>query len=390
MNSPVDAAQDERKKLLIRATMNAVVDYGFSNLTLAKIAGYAGMTAASVNFHFKNKETLLLATLQAVADEYQQVLEGALAKADDDPLAQLLALCEATLDESITSQSKMAVWFAFSLESRTRDDYEVICGARDRFYYQTIERCCQALVDRSEYPDRNAQAIGYALAGLIDHLWQDFLASNQSHEQATTMARQYIEAMFPGEFDLRSARPKATDSITFLLMSTLQARGTHCIEAAGRPVWVSSDHPPIDAVCGETGLMLASPGTLSDAKCPLHGKQCLTRSSVKLQTNGELISVAESAVDIAPVQDMKGFDLVDDKPVALCLLEHEVKLANNATLTVHSFKGGIAVIDGNCAAVVAYRENRFGGQTRQLFCTRHLTRPVQKWVAASNQLAHCN
>ena len=62
------AIQAERRRLLIEATMTAISEYGLSKLTLAKIAGIAGLSAGSVNFHFSSKEALLLDTLTYLAE----------------------------------------------------------------------------------------------------------------------------------------------------------------------------------------------------------------------------------------------------------------------------------------------------------------------------------
>ena len=55
---------------LIQATVAAISQHGLSELTSAKIAGAAGHTAASINFHFGSKEALLLATLREVSEEF--------------------------------------------------------------------------------------------------------------------------------------------------------------------------------------------------------------------------------------------------------------------------------------------------------------------------------
>ena len=56
---------------LINATVTAIAQHGLS-LTSAKIAGIAGHTAASINFHFGSKEALLLATLREVSEEFAE------------------------------------------------------------------------------------------------------------------------------------------------------------------------------------------------------------------------------------------------------------------------------------------------------------------------------
>ena len=72
--------QRERRKLLIDATITAIAEFGLSKLTLAKIGSIAGLTAGTVNFHFKSKESLLLETLNFVSEEFDQSIAKALEK----------------------------------------------------------------------------------------------------------------------------------------------------------------------------------------------------------------------------------------------------------------------------------------------------------------------
>ena len=68
--------QQERRRALVDATMTAIAEQGFSNLTLAHIAGLAGLTAGIVNFYFSSKEALLLETVKTVAEEFEQTVSG--------------------------------------------------------------------------------------------------------------------------------------------------------------------------------------------------------------------------------------------------------------------------------------------------------------------------
>lgn len=74
--------------------MAAIAEHGLSNLTSAKIAGFAGHTAASVNFHFGGKEALLLATLCEVSEEFAEVMANVQAEAGGDELQWLLGIVE--------------------------------------------------------------------------------------------------------------------------------------------------------------------------------------------------------------------------------------------------------------------------------------------------------
>jgi phenylpropionate dioxygenase-like ring-hydroxylating dioxygenase large terminal subunit/AcrR family transcriptional regulator len=185
---------------LINATLSAISRHGLSALTSAKIAGMAGHTAASINFHFGSKEALLLATLREVSEEFAEALEAGLANAGDDPLRGLQAIIEASLSPQLSDSRKVAVWYAFLGESNAREDYQRICGDRDNAYGQSVARLCEQVVAaRSDKPRPDPQAIALGLVGLIDQLWQSilFVGDEYDREAAKRQCNAYLASVFP-------------------------------------------------------------------------------------------------------------------------------------------------------------------------------------------------
>ena len=120
IQSTTDLRPSGSKLDLIRATVAAISRHGLSELTSAKIAGAAGHTAASINFHFGSKEALLLATLREVSEEFAEGMAAVLAEAGDDALLGLLGIIDASLSRRLSDSQKIAVWYAFLAESNAR------------------------------------------------------------------------------------------------------------------------------------------------------------------------------------------------------------------------------------------------------------------------------
>jgi phenylpropionate dioxygenase-like ring-hydroxylating dioxygenase large terminal subunit/AcrR family transcriptional regulator len=185
---------------LINATVAAISRHGLSDLTSAKIAGMAGHTAASINFHFGSKEALLLATLREVSEEFAETISAELATAADDPLSGLLAIIDASLSLRLSDSRKVAVWYAFLAESNARKDYQRICGDRDQSFCLTVTKFCKRLIeghDAGGWPDADAVSLG--LTGLIDQLWQAILFEGDEfdREAAKKQCRAYVGSVFP-------------------------------------------------------------------------------------------------------------------------------------------------------------------------------------------------
>jgi len=189
--------------LLIEATMTAISEYGLSKLTLAKIAGIAGLSAGSVNFHFSSKEALLLDTLTYLAEEFEQSIDRALAAAGTDPTKRLAALFEASLDPEITEPRKMAVWFAYASEARARADYQRICGTQDKKIFNITLKLCDEQIHLGGKQDyMNARAMANSVQGLVDEIWQQILYAGEAYdrEDARFIYRSFLASVFPWSF----------------------------------------------------------------------------------------------------------------------------------------------------------------------------------------------
>jgi phenylpropionate dioxygenase-like ring-hydroxylating dioxygenase large terminal subunit/AcrR family transcriptional regulator len=189
---------------LIQATVRAISTYGLSALTSARIAGAAGYTAASVNFHFGSKEALLRATLAQVSEEFAAAMADVLTAAGDDALLGLLGIVDMALSPRLSDSHKIAVWYAFLAESGARADYQRICGARDDAYVERLSALCTRLIQarkaaRGSERWPNAPAIALGLAGLIDQLWQGILFDGDGFDRAAArrQCRDYLCSVLP-------------------------------------------------------------------------------------------------------------------------------------------------------------------------------------------------
>jgi TetR/AcrR family transcriptional repressor of bet genes len=206
-----DNKQREPRRLLIEATISAIAEHGLSKVTLAKIAGIAGMTAGSVNFHFSSKEALLMDTLRCLADELDASIEHALSTTNDAPAERLEAILDATLDPTITEPRKMAVWFAFTAEAWAREDYKRICGARDKNNFESILLACTDIIRMGgKQKQMNARAMANAVQGLIEEVWQEILYAGDKYnrEEARDVCISFLASVFPWCFDMPETREK--------------------------------------------------------------------------------------------------------------------------------------------------------------------------------------
>ena len=197
------ASKEERRTQLIKATIKSIAKRGLSDTTIATVAGEAQLSQGIINLHLKSKDLLLVETLRYVVDEYRVAWETALETAGDSSAEQLAAVVAADFQPRVCDRNKLAVWFAFWGESKSRPTYRKLCAKRDREYENVLEQLCADLIREGKYSGLNAKMVSSGLAAMSEGLWLDMLLSpsEMSREQASKVCMAYLVSAFPKHFE---------------------------------------------------------------------------------------------------------------------------------------------------------------------------------------------
>ena len=196
------AIRDKRRRQLIDATMKCIARKGISGTTLADVAKEAGLSQGIVNLHFDSKDNLFTATLEALAGEYRTQFDKALERSGPSSADKLLALMELDLRPSICQRSKLAVWFAFWGEVKSRPTYRRICDQNDRYYDGVVERLCADIIAEGSYGQPQPSATALTLTSMTNGMWLSCLISSQTWDRHEAMdaVRDYLASIFPQHF----------------------------------------------------------------------------------------------------------------------------------------------------------------------------------------------
>lgn len=196
------ASRAIRRQQLIDATMKCIARKGMGSTTLGDVAKEAGLSQGIVNLHFESKDNLLRETLRALVNEYREQFEKTLERSGPHPADKLLALMELDLKPSICDRRKLAVWFAFWGEVKSRPTYQRMCDERDSYYDDVVVGLCRKLIADGNYQDIDAAATAKALMSMTNGLWLSCLISPQNWDrrQATAAVMSYLRSVFPRHF----------------------------------------------------------------------------------------------------------------------------------------------------------------------------------------------
>lgn len=202
------AIREKRRQQLIDATMKCIGRKGISGTTLADVANEAGLSQGIVNLHFESKENLFTETLRRLAGEYRMQFDRALERSGPSSADKLDALMELDLRPSICQRSKLAVWFAFWGEVKSRPTYRRICDENDRYYDSVVERLCEDIIAEGGYRNARASATALALTSMTNGMWLSCLISPQSWDRHDAMdaVRSYLTTLFPKHFERQESQ----------------------------------------------------------------------------------------------------------------------------------------------------------------------------------------
>ncbi|MBI1732738.1 MAG: transcriptional regulator BetI [Gammaproteobacteria bacterium] len=191
-----------RRLQLIRATIRSVARRGFAETTMADVTREAGLSLGLINLHFKSKDRLMEETLRHLSGEYESACFAAMASAGPTAADKLRALVELDFSPRVCDRRKLAVWFSFWGEARSRPTYQQICARNDRRYEKIVTDLCQEIIEVGGYAGIRAATVANGLSALVNGLWLDMLMTpdDMPPENARDISVFYLSHAFPNHF----------------------------------------------------------------------------------------------------------------------------------------------------------------------------------------------
>jgi TetR/AcrR family transcriptional regulator, transcriptional repressor of bet genes len=207
-------SHSRQRQKLIDACISALHIYGPSRTTVEKVVAIANMSPGIVRFYFASKASMLVASLQFLAAEFEEQLLVPVGRLKGSPVAALQMMVDLYLDAEIASPRKVSVWYAFWGEASSRQEYYDICGKIDERFAALVHELIGRLIIDTGQPHLEPNGIALGLMGALEMLWQDFAFRSEGdidRPAAKQRCLAYLRSVFPGQF---SASPPPGTSLT--------------------------------------------------------------------------------------------------------------------------------------------------------------------------------
>lgn len=194
---PKVGMEAQRRRSLIDATVDAIHERGYSDVTMAQIAKRAGVSGGLVHHYFGSKDQLLAATMRHLLTELGRAIRENLAKAET-PRERISAIIAGNFAVDQFQPAVIAAWLAFYVQSRTTE-------SNNRLLRIYAARLASNLTYNLRFflPRNEARRIAEGTASMIDGVWiRQALSDAQTDRQAAiAMVEDYVENQIAAHAD---------------------------------------------------------------------------------------------------------------------------------------------------------------------------------------------
>lgn len=191
-------------ELILKTALTVLVEHGYKDMTLRRIAKECGMKAGNISYYFKSKDDLVRALLQAISGSYEDAIVNVIARAGDDPEQQLTHLITFILQDGTTRQTSYIFPELWSLANH--DPFAKQC--LDELYLREHERFGRIIAEMNPALSADDRAVlstlilssieGIAVFAGYGKLWQDMMPQLQAATCRSFL--DIVKAAKPGEW----------------------------------------------------------------------------------------------------------------------------------------------------------------------------------------------
>ncbi|WP_417685739.1 transcriptional regulator BetI [Roseibium sp.] len=206
---PKIGMEAERRRSLIEATVDAIHERGYSDVTVAQIAKRAGVSSGLALHYFGSKDQLLAATMRHLLKDLGDGIRERLREARN-PRERISAIIAGNFAPGQFREAVIAAWLAFYAQSRTTQ-------SNRRLLQIYSARLASNLTYnlRRFMPREDARRVAEGTASMIDGVWirQALRDGPADARTAIAMVETYVETQIRYHQD-KSVRQDASDKIT--------------------------------------------------------------------------------------------------------------------------------------------------------------------------------
>ncbi len=195
------AEPDERREMLVAATVRCLVRDGHAGISVRRIATEAGVSVGLLNHHFGSIDALIADTYQKIANELTTALRQEIQQVAT-PAEKMDAFLKGSFSPRVMDSQLLSVWVVFWSLIRHS---EHVSQSHEKSYRAYLDLLRQLLDDMAASEgfvigDTRLAAIG--LSAMLDGLWIEWCLNPETFSPANGLhiCRCWIKGLRHGAF----------------------------------------------------------------------------------------------------------------------------------------------------------------------------------------------
>jgi AcrR family transcriptional regulator len=192
---------DDRRRILIAATLKCLSAEGQDGMSVRKISEAAGISVGLINHHYASKEDLVAQAYETLTlsllDAIKAAVDQEARKSGGDARAKLTAMIGSMFSGPMLEPGMLRCWLVFwgmiDKGSALKDVHDRTYGA----YRIYVEQLLGALAKESRTPRLDVRLAAIGLLALVDGLWIEWSLNRKSFSKAESvrLCEAWIDAL---------------------------------------------------------------------------------------------------------------------------------------------------------------------------------------------------
>lgn len=193
---------NERKQLLIEATIRCLKKFGFQGTSVRKICAEANVSVGLINHHYSSKDELIAQTYQQLSDAILQGLADVCKPDELSPKEQLSAFIRQSFTQDFLDPQLIDVWITFWGATRNVSTIQAVHDKAYLAYRHLLFHALTGLAQEKNWQGFNANLAAISLSALLDGLWLEsgLNPNNFTPEQAIQMCEAWVTGLIEGAY----------------------------------------------------------------------------------------------------------------------------------------------------------------------------------------------
>jgi TetR/AcrR family transcriptional regulator, transcriptional repressor of bet genes len=192
--TPRTGTAENRRRALIGAALREISERGSLEVTMAQIAGRAGVSAALAHHYFGGKDDLILATMRHLLAEFGRVVVRGLRRAGT-PRERLSAIVTGSFGHAQFHRATISAWLTFYAWALSSDGAARLLLVYQLRLHSNLVHALKGLV-----PAEEAERIAEGAGALIDgvYLREALKGHPTAPEAAIALVEEYLDRQLSG------------------------------------------------------------------------------------------------------------------------------------------------------------------------------------------------